>query len=93
MNDVIPALQSMIARNRKELSSTYEDIGFAHRCLSIHAGSRESDQFMVNQLRMYQKHIKIIEANQKALKHLLSREYAEERMREFNKQCQLMRNK
>ena len=92
-NNVIPALQSMIARNRKELSSTYTEIAFARECLSSYEPDSPSVQLMINYLRKYQKYGKIIETNQKALKHLLAKEYAEERMREFNRQCQLMRNK
>jgi hypothetical protein len=93
MNNTIPALQSMIARNRNELSSTYTEIAFARECLSSYKCGVPSIPLMINYLRKYQKYGKIIEANQKALKHLLAKEYAEERIRAFNKEYQLMRNK
>jgi hypothetical protein len=93
MSSTIPALQSLIARNRNELSSTYTEIAFAREYLSSYKYDAPSIQLMINYLRKCQKYGKIIEANQKALKYLLAKEYAEERLLVFDKMYKSMRNK
>lgn len=97
MSETIPALQSMIARNRNELSAYSEELSHVNHYYKYlllyptHDDWEEKDA--VNHIRSCKLQIASLERIQKVAKHLLAREYAEERIREFNKQCQLMRNK
>ena len=83
MSETIPALQSMIARNRNILSSLEK--------MLVQNSFSETWYYIFG--RKVKKEIGIHAAHQKALKTLITREYAEERIREFNRLCQLTRNK
>jgi hypothetical protein len=92
-DNVIPALQSMIARNRNDLNYYYRE----RMLLLASMKTIKKDRvklFDYNEVvRNHDSQIKVIERIQKVAKKLLAREYAEERIREFNRQCQLARNK
>lgn len=97
-DSVIPALQSIIARNRNELSHLNAEFQSAslHYKWLLDRTYKEDERILQNALncvRWYKEQVDKIVPKQKVLKFLLAREYAEERIREFNKQCQLARNK
>ena len=88
-HNVIPALQSMIARNRNDLSSLNRLIEKDTKLTKVFGDTPYSHENRVIKF----KEMQVLVSHQKVLKKLLAREYAEERIREFNRQCQLMRNK
>jgi hypothetical protein len=97
MNNTIPALQSLIARNRNELSAWSAELSVAdnyYKYLLQHPNyDNTEEKDVVNNIRNCKLQIVSLERIQKVAKQLLAREYAEERIRAFNKECQRMRNK
>jgi hypothetical protein len=97
MNSTIPSLQSLIARNRNEISSYSEEllhVKHYYKYLSEHPNyDNWEEKEAVNHVRECKLQIASLERIQKVSKALLAREYAEERLRAFNKECQRMRNK
>jgi hypothetical protein len=97
MNNTIPALQSLIARNRNELREwhieLYIAIGYRSYLSAYPSYYKWEEKDIVNNIRNCKQQIASLERIQKVAKQLLNREYAEERIRAFNKECQRMRNK